>query len=312
MPLHTVDARPEHLFYGYFDATTPPVIEIASGDEVALSCLPAGTAASWPEGGVEPVHARVLEAVPRDLGAHMMTGPVAVAGARPGDALRVDILEITPAHDLGFTGVRPLHGALPDRFPGPHVIHVPVDRDAWTCTLPWGSVLPLDPFFGVMAVAPPPDWGRLRSAEPRAFGGNTNLKELRAGATLWLPVFNEGALFSAGDGHGRQGDGEVCLSALEMALDGRFRLTVESGRTLPGPYAETPDHLIAMAFHEDLDEAMRRAVSALTDMVAQRLGIPEIEAYMFLSLCGDLRITQVVDGEKGVHMMIEKAHLARD
>ncbi|MEL6337160.1 MAG: acetamidase/formamidase family protein, partial [Pseudomonadota bacterium] len=129
------------------------------------------------------------------------------------------------------------------------------------------------------------------------------------GTTLYLPVFNEGALFSAGDGHGRQGDGEVCIAAVETALQGRFRLTVRKDMSITQPFAERPDMLISMGFDESLDEAMRKALRDMIRLVSERAGISRDQAYMLLSLAGDLRITQVVDGEKGVHMMISKSSL---
>ena len=158
----------------------------------------------------------------------------------------------------------------------------------------------------MIAVAPPRDWGRISAAPPRAFGGNMDNRDLRPGTTLYLPVFNEGALFSAGDGHGVQGDGEVCLAALETALTGRFRLTVRKDIRTPSPYAKSPEFLMSMGFHETLDEAMRRAVRDLVRLITERTSLDRDQAYMLLSLAGDLKITQVVDGEKGVHMVIRK------
>ena len=175
--------------------------------------------------------------------------------------------------------------------------------------MPWGLTLPLDPFFGIMAVAPPKEWGRIGTPEPRAFGGNMDNKELKPGTTLYLPVFNEGALFSAGDGHGRQGDGEVCIAAVETAFSGSFRLTVRKDMSLETPFAETPQNLISMGFDEDLDEAMRKAVRDMINLVVRRGSLSRNQAYMLLSLAGDLRITQVVDGEKGVHMLMRKEWL---
>lgn len=314
MATHHLDWRPEHLFLGYFDATTSPVLTVDSGDEVVLDCLPAGGFADMPPGraGVLPAHVAALEAKATDRGPgpHLMTGPVFVRGASPGDVLQVDILEAKPAQDWGFTAILPLLGALPDEFTDYEHMFMEVDRAAGTCRLPWGLTLPLDPFFGIVAVAPPPVWGRVGSPEPRAFGGNMDNKELRPGTTLYLPVFNEGALFSAGDGHGRQGDGEVCIAAVETALTGRFRLTVRKDMSIATPFAETPDSLMSMGFDEDLDEAMRKAVRDMVGLVAARTGLSRNKAYMLLSLCGDLRITQVVDGEKGVHMLIRKEWLA--
>jgi len=313
MTVHQLDARPEHLFQGHFDATTPAVLHIDSGDEVVLTCLPAGTVESLPPDGegVRDDHRAALDALAatRGTGTHIMTGPVHVNGAAPGDVLQVDILEIVPIQDWGWTGVLPLRGALPDEFTDYERMHVAIDPGARTCTMPWGLVMPLDPFFGCLAVAPTAAWGRLSTNEPRAFGGNLDNKELRAGSTLHLPVFEAGALFSAGDGHGRQGDGEVCIAALETALEGRFRLTVRKGASLVTPFAETPEHLISMGFHESLDEAMRRAVREMVRLIVERTGLTRNRAYMLASLAADLRITQVVDGEKGVHMMVRREWL---
>lgn len=310
MTHHHLDWRPQNLFWGYFDAATPPLIEIDSGDEITLDCLPACTREDLPPdgAGVLPDHLAALAAHEGQMGPgpHFMTGPVHVRGARPGDVLQVDILEATPMQDWGFTAILPFLGALPDEFTTYQRMHIAIDRAAGTCTLPWGLTLPLDPFFGILAVAPPTAWGRIGSPQPRAHGGNMDNKELRPGTTLYLPVFQEGALFSAGDGHGRQGDGEVCIAAVETALRGRFRLTVRKDMTIAGPYAENATHLISMGFHESLDEAMRRSLRQMIDLAAARAGISRDQAYMLLSLAGDLRITQVVDGEKGVHMMMNK------
>ena len=307
---HHLDWSPENLFWGYFDATTPAVLEIESGDEVTLDCLPACTVEDLPpdQKDVLPAHLAALQAHDGRMGPgpHFMTGPVHVKGAMPGDVLQVDILDVIPMQDWGFTAILPWLGALPDDFTNYQRMFLTLDRDAGTCTVPWGLTMPLEPFFGVLAVAPPKDWGRIGSPQPRAHGGNMDNKELQAGTTLYLPVFNEGALFSAGDGHGRQGDGEVSIAAVETALRGRFRLTVHKNMAITGPYAESDTHLISMGFHESLDEAMRRAVRQMVGLVADRAGITRDEAYMLLSLAGDLRITQVVDGEKGVHMMIRK------
>lgn len=313
MAMHTIDWTPANVFWGYFDASRAPVAHVASGDEVVFHCLPACVPADLPPdgAGVLDEHLAAMDANMADKGPgpHMVTGPVHVAGAVPGDVLQVDILEALPAQSWGFTAILPLLGALPDEFTDYERLHIGIDAAAGVCRLPWGLQLPLDPFFGILATAPPPEWGRIGTAEPRAFGGNMDNKELRPGTTLYLPVFNEGALFAAGDGHARQGDGEVCVAAVETALKGRFRLTVRKDMALRTPFAENADRLISMGFHEDLDEAMRKALRDMIDAVATRAGLSRNHAYMLLSLAGDLRITQVVDGEKGVHMLFDKAFL---
>jgi acetamidase/formamidase len=162
-----------------------------------------------------------------------------------------------------------------------------------------------------MGVAPPPEAGRVTSVIPGVFGGNIDNKELGPGAVLYLPVFNPGALLSFGDGHAAQGDGEVCLTAVETGLTGKFRVELIEKANLPGPHAETPTHLIAMAFDEDLNEAMRAALRALIAMIVDRTGLTRDEAYRLCSLAADLRITQVVNVKKGVHAMLPRQYLER-
>jgi acetamidase/formamidase len=174
--------------------------------------------------------------------------------------------------------------------------------------------LPLAPFFGVMGVAPPADWGMINTKEPRAIGGNLDNKELTEGSTLFLPVFNEGALFSAGDGHGVQGDGEVCINALEICLTGHFRLSLVKGGgardpVLKFPRAETKTHFITMGMNEDLDLAMKQALREMIGFICSRTNLSDADAYQFCSLAVDFRVTQTVNGEKGVHGMLRKGLL---
>ncbi len=206
---HDIPATPETMVLGYLDAATPPVLEIASGDTVTMRSFPAGGRASLPRDAaqVPADYLLALDALPPGPGPHFMTGPIHVRGAAPGDTLQVDILDARPTMDWGFVSIMPLLGTLPDEFTEYETIHPRIDRERGVCLLPWGAELPLDPFFGIIATAPPPAWGRCSSSVPRAFGGNMDNKELKPGATLYLPVFNEGALFSVGDGHGVQGDG---------------------------------------------------------------------------------------------------------
>jgi acetamidase/formamidase len=177
--------------------------------------------------------------------------------------------------------------------------------------LPWGQEIPLRPFFGVMAVAPPAAWGVIPTPPPRRNGGNMDNKELVAGTTLYLPIFTDGALFSVGDGHGAQGDGEVCITAIETGLVGTFKLTARDDMKLEWPMAETPTHVITMAFDPDLDDCVVIALRQMLDLVCARAGLDRYQAYTLLSLAADLRITQVVNGSKGVHVMLEKRYLAR-
>ena len=308
---HDIPATPENMVLGYLDAATPPVLTIDSGDTVSLASFPAGGKDSLPADGARvPANYRAaMEALPPGPGPHFITGPVYVRSAEIGDTLQVDILEAKPTMDWGFVSILPLLGTLPDDFTDYETIHPAVDLASNTMKLPWGTEIKLDPFFGIMSVAPPRAWGRCGSPVPRAFGGNMDNKELKPGTTLYLPVFNEGALFMAGDGHGVQGDGEVCITALETGLAGTFRLTVRKDMKLEFPFAENATHLISIGLDEDLDDAAKQAVREMVKHVCLRTNLSRNQAYMLCSLIADLRVTQTVDGNKGVHMMLAKAHL---
>jgi acetamidase/formamidase len=307
-----IDAGPKTCHWGYFDATLTPVATVDSGAEVTINTVSGGPEV-LPGAGyhVPPELLAIHETGVPQVPGHILTGPVALDGAMPGDVLQVDILDIQLRQDWGFTFIRPLSGTLPLDFPERQGMTLRLDADANEATLPWGLKLPLAPFFGVMAVAPPRAWGRISTIEPRAHGGNLDNKELVAGTTLYLPVHIEGALFSCGDGHGAQGDGEVCVTAIETALQGRFRLTVRRDLEMTYPEAETPTHFITMGMHPDLDVCVEIALRRMIDVVSARAGISRAEAYMLCSLAGDLRITQTVNREKGVHMMIAKSHLRK-
>lgn len=305
-----VSAGPENCHWGYFDASLDPVATVSSGAEVTINTISGGPEVLPGDGfHVPPELLEMHEAGVPKVPGHLLTGPVAVEGAAPGDVLQVDILDIKLRQDWGYTFIRPLSGTLPLDFAERHDMTIPLDAKSGMATLPWGLKLPLSPFFGVMAVAPPPGWGRISTIEPRAHGGNLDNKELVAGTTLYLPVFTEGALFSCGDGHGAQGDGEVCVTAIETALQGRFRLTVRRDLQLTYPEAETPTHLITMGMHADLDVCVEIALRRMISVVSDRAGISRAEAYMLCSLAGDLRITQTVNREKGVHMMMARSLL---
>lgn len=308
---HEISGSVDTMVWGSLDAAAPPVMRIASGDEVTLHACPAGGLSALPpdQGRVEPRYLHAIKTMRQGPGAHMLVGPIHVEGALPGDTLQVDILDVKVNQDWGFVSILPLLGTLPDDFTDYETIHPDIDLARGRCRLPWGDELELDPFFGIMAVAPPPQWGVCSSNIPRSFGGNMDNKELRPGATLYLPIFNEGALFYAGDGHGVQGDGEVCITALETGVTGRLRLTVRKDFPLQRPFAENATHLIAIGLDEDLDTAARQAVREMIAHVCARSSLTRNQAYMLCSLAGDLRVTQTVDGNKGCHMMLAKARL---
>lgn len=307
-----LDAAPANVHWGYFDAALPPRLTIESGERIVISTV-SGTPEQMPGPPFEvPESLRAIhrECV-RKLGSgHICTGPVAVRGAKAGQVLQVDIEAIELAYDWGYNFIRPLTGALPDDFDRERIINIPLDRERMTARLSWGAEISLRPFFGVMAVAPPAQWGTISTIPPRRNGGNLDNKELVAGTTLYLPIFVDEALFSIGDGHGAQGDGEVCVTAIETGLVGSFRLSVRDDMALVWPMAETPTHLITMAFDPDLDRCVVMALRQMLDQICARTGIDRYDAYTLCSLAADLRITQVVNGNKGVHLMLDRSHLA--
>lgn len=312
---HKLAATPDTVHWGRFWSDLPPVLSVAPGDSVTIQTLSGREAVLPAEGSgmnVAPELRRILAAELPGQG-HLLTGPVAIDGAMPGDVLKIEIQKIALGADWGFNLVRPTSGTLPGEFPVSHatITQIPIDRDARTCRLPWGATLPLAPFFGVMGVAPPPEWGEITSIQPRLHGGNLDLKLLTQGATLYLPVHAPGAMFSCGDGHGCQGDGEVCITALETALTGTFRFDlIKAGTTgIDFPRAETADELISMGFHPSLDTALQIALRQMIAMICERTGITRTEAYQLCSMAADFAITQSVNQEKGVHGRLQKALL---
>jgi acetamidase/formamidase len=315
MKTHHLDAAPETVHWGYFDANLKPLITIDSGDEVVISTASGGPG-QLPKPGsgltipdvLPAIHAKVS---PKLGGPHILTGPVAIRGAKAGQVLEVRIKAVELNCDWGYNIIRPLGGALPDDFAEQRLIHIPLDKKRMVGRLPWGLELPLKPFFGIMAVAPPAAWGPVSSPPPRRNGGNLDNKELVAGTTLYLPIHVDGALFSCGDGHGVQGDGEVCITAIETGLTGTFELHLRDDMSLEWPMAETPTHVMTMAFDPDLDDAVVIALRDMIKLICARTGISREDAYTLCSLAADLRVTQVVNGSKGIHVMLEKAHLKR-
>ncbi len=304
---HDLPAHPGTVHWGYYDAALAPVLTVRSGDTVTLHSVSGRREDLPPQDSgftVLPEHLAVIERSERGPGPHMLTGPVAVEGAMPGDSLRIEILDIKLRQNWGYNRHMPLLGALPEEFPEAHRIHIAIDTARGRVRMPWGLEFAAAPFFGCMGVAPPAAWGRQTSIVPRVFGGNMDNRDLVTGTTLHLPVFHDGGLFSAGDGHAAQGHGEVNVTAIETALAGTFRITLEKGASTGRPWAETPGHVMTMGFDEDLDDAVKQALRAMIALVRARTGLSADDAYALCSVAGDLIVTQVVDGNKGIHMMM--------
>lgn len=309
----TVPATPQTVKWGYLDASLPPIATVASGTEIIVETV-SGEPPHIPTDPIFeilPEHLPILDQVEHGPGPHLLTGPIYVEGAMPGDVLALEILDIRLRQNWGFTLILPLLGTLPEDFPEPELKHLLLDKSAGTATLPWGGELTLKPFFGIMGVAPPPVWGRVTSIIPRAHGGNLDNKDLLPGTTVYFPVFNEGALLTVGDGHGVQGDGEVCLTAIETALTGRFRVTVRKDMHLKMPRAESASHYITMGFDEDLDDALKQALRDMIAWIQDLSGLTKGEAYMLCSLAADMHVTQTVNVAKGIHCMLPKTALPK-
>jgi acetamidase/formamidase len=310
---HQLKATPETVAWGHYHAKTKPVLRIRPGDSVEVHTLITSSPPRLERAGVEPsrveqalrdIHAKVTDKGP---GGHILTGPIYVEGAEPGDALEVRIESIGLAIPYAYNAFGPRSGAIPEDFPRSKMRIIPLDAEKMIARFAEGIEVPLRPFFGSMGVAPPEATGRVSSAPPGIHAGNLDNKELVAGTTLLIPVHVSGALFQVGDGHAGQGDGEVDITALETSLTGTLRLSLRKGARLNWPRAETPTHYIAMGLDKDLDEAMKIAVREAVDLIASEKGLDRDDAYMLCSVAVDFRVTQVVDGTKGVHAMIPKS-----
>ncbi len=311
MTKHFLESTPETIHWGHLDARIPARLTVNSGDVVVIDTL-SGRGEDW--GGdlsmVRPMHRKIIETMEPIEGPHILTGPVAVRGAEPGDTLEVRIKAIELTEDWGYNLIRQRRGVLPEEFPIDNQRILPIDRERGTTRLPWGVEIPLRPFFGTMAVAPTPERGRVSSIPPAEFGGNMDNKELLPGSSLFLPVFVPGANFSTGDGHALQGDGEMDVTALESCMKGTFELVLHK-RRLDFPRAITPTHYIAMGLNADLDEAVKHATHNMLDWLVELTGWTREEAYVFGTLACDLRITQVVNRTKGVHAMVRRDLIER-
>ena len=308
-------ATPQTVAWGHYDATDKPVLTVRSGDTVVIHTLLTNSPAGLEKAGVapadvEPALRAVFDGVPasaRGPGGHILTGPIAIEGAEPGDTLEVRIRKIDLAIPYAYHAFRYGAGFLTDDFPYPRVKIVPLDAKRMTGLFGPGIEVPLVPFFGSMGVAPPPAFGRYDSAPPTINGGNMDDKALVAGTTLFLPVHARGALFQVGDGHAAQGNGEVDITALETSLTGTFQFILHKQQMLPYPRAETPTAYIAMGFDDDLSHATRKAVRNMIDFLVNTKTMSRDDAYMLISVAGDVEITELVDRNKGVHVVLPKA-----
>ena len=316
MATHRLDPSPATVAWGYYDAAAKPALRVSSGDTVVVRTLLTSTPERLEKAGVapadvEPALREIVKTVTnKGPGGHILTGPIFVEGAEPGDALEVHIEKIELAIPYAYNGFAPLRGFLPEDFPYSRIRIIPLDARAMVAHFAPGIDVPLRPFFGSIGVAPPPPMGRIDSAPPWMHGGNLDNKELVAGSVLSIPVHVPGALLEIGDGHAAQGNGEVDITALETSLIGSFRLVVRKDQHLTWPRAETPTHFITMGADKDLIVAMKIAVREAIQFLTATRGLSKDDAYMLVSVSCDASVTQLVDGNVGAHVMIPKALFA--
>ena len=325
---HLVKLTPENSAIGNFPAQKAPILTIKSGDTVKFET---GGGNRWgdksppqwlQENGIqlsaEDERAigeidRVVKETTRYAGiqnGHLLVGPVAIEGAMPGDSIEVRILSVVPRIPYGTVGMRPGSGGIPDAVPQPFTKVIKLDRKRSVGLFEPDIEVPLGPFMGVMGTLPPlTDGANRRSGPPGMFGGNLDCKELVAGTTLYLPVFHPGGLFYTGDSHAAQGDGEVTINAIETANTAILKFILHKGKTLKAPRAETPTHYIAFGLDPDLDSAMQMAIHETNSWLGELKGLDFYNAFALSSIAIDFRVTQVVDGTKGIHSMISKSLL---
>jgi len=310
---HRLEATPSTVAYGYYWAAAKPVLRIASGDvldvDTLLTNTPAGLRrAGVPEDKIQASLKAIVAEVTGDRrgpGGHILTGPVYVEGAEPGDVLEVKILSIDLPIDYGYNGCS---GFVPENCErGTPAKIMTLDRKNMTSEFAPGIVIPLKPFYGSMGVAPAPELGRVSSNPPGRHAGNMDNKELVAGSTLYIPVFAPGALFEIGDGHAAQGDGEVDQTAIETSLRGRLQLTVRKNMPLNFPRAETATDYISMAFDPDLTRATTMAIQEMVDFIGVKWKMNKHQAYQLVSVAGNVAVTQLVDKPNhGVHVRLPR------
>src|SRR5204862_4487129 len=314
--IHELKATTRTVHRGFFDASLKPVLTINSGDIVKLETA-SGNPRYFEQLGVpkEKIPAELYD-VFEDVdnagrGDHTLTGPIYINDAQPGDMLEIRIRSIDVRLPIAGQGFVPNRGLLPEDFPKGKDRVLWLDLKKKTVEYAPGVVVPLKPFWGVMAVAPPQAMGRVPSGPPNVFGGNMDNRDLVGGTTLYLPVHVSGALLSIGDGHAAQGYGEVCLSAVETSLKGEIQVLLHKGRNIRWPRAETATHYITMGLDPDLDEAAKIATREMLDFLVESKGLSRENAYRLASAAMDLILTPGVDGTKVIHSIIPKRILGR-
>ena len=313
---YKLNSTPSTVAYGYYWSEAKPALRIQSGDTVTVHTLTTSSPTGLTRGGVKPedveqelkdIYAQVT-GPNKGPGGHILSGPIYIEGAEPGDTLEVRIQKIDLATPYASNSFSPTRGVLPptDFQRGASKI-IPLDKQRMVAKFSDNIEIPLHPFFGSMGVAPAPAKGRVNSGPPAEYAGNLDNKDLIAGTKLFIPVFVPGALFEVGDGHAGQGNGEADITAMETSLIGTFQFIVRKDMHLKGPRGETPTHWIAMGLDPDLNLALVNAVRDAIDFLVTEKHMTREDAYALCSVAVDFNVTQAVDGTKGVHGMIPKS-----
>ncbi len=321
-PDATLRSTPETVVWGYIPAAVPPVLRIKSGQTVRIDTV----SHSGVNTGIDPVTyfgragippdqvlkdaMDIFQKVPRPKGgsAHILTGPLYIEEAEPGDMLEVRILALDYRVPYGVNNTNKGTGVLPDLLGGPSAKVIRLDTARNVALFSGEIEIPLQPFMGIMAVAPPRDTWVISSRPPGRFGGNMDFNKLTVGATLYLPVFHPGAQFFTGDSHAVQGDGEIDGTAIEASLTGTFQFIVHkgAGKAMRWPRAEDATHYYSMGLDLDLDKAMKEAAQETVDFLREKKGLSTADAYALASVAVDFRVAEAVDAVQMVYGAIPK------
>lgn len=312
---HILKATCETVHLGGFSPELKPALFVQSGDTIEVETYTGFKLYQQaPAGFLTPEFVEICQNLPPapqvGPGPHLLTGPIYVEKAQPGDVLEVRLKDISPRLDVGFNAIRCGWGALPQQFNQSRLRFIPLNVAQNTAEFPpnSGINIPLHPFFGILGVATPEQ--NRSSIPPGIYGGNMDNPQLQAGSRVFLPIFVPGALFSIGDGHSAQGSGEVNGTAIETSMNGKIELHLHSQMSLDAPIAETPSDWITMGFGETLDQAFEMALQQMIQFLQTHMKIEAEEAYVLCSLAVNFQITQVVNSpQKGVHGMISKSVL---
>jgi acetamidase/formamidase len=320
----TLGSRPDTVVWGYFSARAAPVLTVKSGTTVRIDTMSHqglltrdDPVTFFGKGGIKPeevlqdakdIYAKVPHG--KGLGVHVLTGPIYVEGAEPGDALEIRVLDLELRVPYGVNNTGPTSGVLPGLVANPTPRIIRTDPQRKVALLPGGIEVPVSPFLGIMGVAPPPDLIIVSSGPPGKWGGNLDLRMLRVGSTLYLPVFNPGALFYTGDPHAVQGDGEVDGGALEQSLTATLQFIVHKGmgKSMRGPRAEDAENYYTLGLDLDLNTAMKTAVREAVELLQDKAGLSAAEAYSVASLGVDFRVGEAVDSTQLIYGIIPKKY----